>query len=596
MTNPTTMCQAFQATVKGDPGAVALRIVGGAQTVTWRQCADKVRALAGGLAGLGVGRQDTVALMLTNRPEFNIVDVAAFHLGAVPFSLYNTNSVDQIAFVLANAGSRVVVCERQFLDKIRAAGGPVEHIVVVDDAPEGTISLDGLEQLAEPGFDFEAAWKAVQPTDVLTIIYTSGTTGDPKGVQLTHAGMLAQMDALSQVIDFKRGDRQISYLPSAHVGDRFSAHYAMIVYGVQVTTVADPRAIAAALPEAQPTIWAAVPRVWEKLETALGLAFEEAEGTKATLLHSALELAKRKVRAQARGEDLGLLDKVKYQALDKIVLSKVREKLGLQDLRWAFSGGAPIVAETVEFFLALGIRICEGWGMSEIGGGVALNPPGRPKAGSVGPVLPGSEIKIAEDGELLVRSPSVMLGYRNDPVRTAEAIDTEGWLHTGDVGRVDEDGYIFITDRKKDLIITATAKNVAPAAIENAVKVCCSLVGQVVPIGDNRKYISALVVLDADAAAAFARKHDLDPSPEALAVNPKLVATVTAGIAEANGKLNGVEQIKRFRIVRTFWEPGGDEVTPSMKVRRRAVMTKYAAEIESLYADSSGEVHEVRTR
>lgn len=596
MTKPTTTCEAFQITAKGDPSAIALRTVGGAQSVTWQQFADRVRALAGGLSGLGVGHQDTVALMLTNRPEFNIVDVAAMHLGAIPFSLYNSSSVDQVAFVLANAGARVVVCERQFLDKIRSAGGPVEHIVVVDEAPEGTISLEALEQSAEPDFDFDAAWKSVQPSDILTIIYTSGTTGNPKGVQLTHAAMLAQMEILSGVIDFRRGDRQTSYLPSAHVGDRFSAHYAMVVYGVQVTSVSDLRAIAQALPDVQPTIWAGVPRVWEKIQIALEIAFEEADGVKGKLLNRALDLAKQKVRAQGRGADLGVLDNIQYKVLDKIVLAKIREKIGLQHLRWAFSGGAPIPAETVEFFLALGICICEGWGMSEVGGGVALNPPGKPKAGSVGPVLPGSEIKIAEDGELLVLSPSVMLGYRGDPAGTAEAIDSDGWLHTGDVGRIDEDGYVYITDRKKDLIITAAAKNVAPATIESAVKVSCSLIGQVVPIGDSRKYISALVVLDADAAAAFASKHDLDPSPEVLVGHGGLVETVTKGIVEANSKLNGVEQIKRFRIVGSFWEPGSDEVTPSMKVRRRAVMVKYAAEIESMYADPSSDVHEVGVR
>lgn len=576
---PRSLCEVFQRTAAVDPDGIALRTAGGAQTLTWRQYADRVRAVAAGLAAYGVGRADTVALMLTNRPEFHVVDTAAIHLGAIPFSMYNTNSVEQIVYLLENSASRVVVCERQFADKVRAAAGPARRIVVVDEADDHPDSLARLEAAGESGFNFDALWKAVSHDDVLTLIYTSGTTGAPKGVEITHANALAEVATVLGAYGVRRGDRITSYLPAAHIADRMASHYVQMFYGTQVTTVADARQIAEALPDAKPTFWFAVPRVWDKMRVALEAAFAEAPGPKARLLQLALALGRKRIGAQG----LTLLDRLQYEVLDRVVLSKIRAKLGLDELRWALSGAASISPETLEFFRALGINVSEVWGMSETAGVATGNPLDGVKVGTVGPALPSVEVRLAEDGEVLVRGAIVMRGYRNDPDRTAEVLDADGWLSTGDVGTIDSDGYLTIVDRKKELIISAGGKNMSPCNIEDTLKSACPLIGQAVAIGDARAYNTAMIVLDTDVAAVQAKKFGIDGAAPVLAEDPRVIATIASAIAVGNAKLSRVEQIKRFRIVPEFWEPGGIEITPTMKLRRKPIAEKYATEIAELY-------------
>jgi len=589
----STLCEEFQRTAKLDPQAVALRTVGGTQQITWREYADRVQWIATGLASLGVGHGDSVALMMGNRPEFNLIDTAILHLGASPFSIYNTNSAEQIAHLLSNAESKVVFCEARFTDTIRAAGGPVEIIVTIDASVDGALPLELVEKNSVDGFDFEAAWKAVRPNDVATLIYTSGTTGNPKGVELTHANILSQVEALNRVFDVKAGDRFLSFLPAAHIADRLASHYLQIAHGTQVTTLDDPQNLAAALADARPTYWFAVPRVWEKLKAALELGFADAEGVKATLLARARALGAKSVEADRGSRGLSVLEQLQLRVLDHVVLSKVRAKLGFEDLRWAISGGASVAPETLDFFLALGVKVCEIWGMSETAGAGLVNPPDGIRSGTIGKPLPGVDFRVADDGEMLIRGGIVMQGYRHDPERTAEALDADGWLYTGDVVTVDADGYVAIVDRKKELIINAAGKNMSPANIEGTLKTMCPLVGEAVTIGDGRQFNTALIVLDADAAAVFAAKKGLpDPSAAALSVDPDVVQTILDGVAAANARLSRVEQIKRLRILPLFWEPGGVEVTPTLKLRRRPISDRYANEIESLYADPlPAEVH-----
>ncbi|WP_071288125.1 AMP-dependent synthetase/ligase [Mycolicibacterium llatzerense] len=575
-TTPKTLCEAFQLSAAADPDAVALRTVGGTQSITWREYAQRVRNIATGMAGLGIGRGDTVALMLTNRPEFNIVDTAAVHLGAIPFSMYNTNSSEQIAYLLKNSGCRLIICEQQFLERVRGAAGPEHRIIAIDG---DTDNLAKLESAGNPGFDFDAAWQSVDSEDVLTLIYTSGTTGNPKGVEITHANVLEQVVTSLVAYGLRRGDRTTSYLPGAHIADRMAAHYVQLIHGTQVTTVTDIRQIVDALPDVRPTYWFAVPRVWDKMKVALEAAFAQQHGPKALLLRRALELG----RSSARGEDLGLIDRAQLALLDRIVLSQIRAKLGFDDLRCAMSGAASVSPETLEFFMALGIKLSEVWGMSETAGVATGNPLDRVKVGTVGTALPGVEVRLADDGEVLVRSAIVMRGYRNDPARTAEVLDADGWLRTGDVATIDSDGYVKIVDRKKELIISAGGKNMSPCNIEDTIKSTCPLVGQAVAIGDARAYNTAMIVLDADVAAAYAQKHGIDSAASVLADDPRVVATIADGIAAGNAKLSRVEQIKRFRIVPEFWEPGGIEITPTMKLRRKPIAEKYAAEIAELY-------------
>ncbi len=595
MSMPTTMVEAFQRAAEIDPDGVALRTPGDTQILTWRDFAADVRRVAAGLAGIGVRRGDTVSLMMANRIEFYPLEVGAQHVGATSFSVYNTLPAEQLTYLFSNAGTKVVFCEEQYVDRIRSSGAALDHIVCIDGAPEGTISLDEFYAAGADDFDFESTWRAVQPDDVITLIYTSGTTGNPKGVEMTHSNLLFEGDALAAVLDVRSDDRTTSYLPSAHIADRMMALYNQELYGTEVTVVADVREIAAALTDARPTIWAAVPRVWEKLKAAIEFTVaHEQDETKRQALQWALSVAAKRATSLIADEPLPDDVAAEWAQADELVLSTLREKLGLDQLRWAVSGAAPIPRETLAFFAGIGIPIAEVWGMSELSCVASVSHPREARLGSVGKLLPGLESKIAEDGEYLVRGPLVMKGYRQEPAKTAEAIDADGWLHTGDILDEDADGYLRIVDRKKELIINAGGKNMSPANIENTVKAACPMIGAMLTIGDGRPYNTALLVFDADSVGPYAERHGIaDASPEALANHPDVLAQISAGVANGNAKLSRVEQIKRFRVLPTLWEPGGDEITQTMKLKRRQIMAKYATQIEELYAGELGpDIHE----
>jgi long-chain acyl-CoA synthetase len=459
--------------------------------------------------------------MMLNRPEFHVVDAAAMLLGATPFSLYNTSPAEQIAFVMGDAGNRIVVAEPRFADVVRQAAGDGVQVVELGELEGG-----------DEDFDLEPHWRAVAPEDLLTLIYTSGTTGPPKGVELSHANMLAELRAMHAAVPLEGGGRWVSFLPSAHVADRWGSHYSsLMTYGHTVTPVADPTQLFAVVAQVRPTAFGGVPRVWEKLKAAL-----EASGA-AALPHDQL-----------------------------------RTRLGLDEARWLAVGAAPTPVDVLEFFAERGMPICEVWGMSETSCIVTTNRPGATRLGSVGQPVDGMELWIADDGELLVRGPLVMAGYRNRPDLTAQAVDADGWLHTGDVGRIDDDGYVWIVDRKKELIINAAGKNISPANIEVLLKSSGPLIGQACVIGDRRPYMVALLVLDPDTAAG------LDPA------DAEVVARVQDEVDAANAHLARVEQVKRFRVLSAEWLPGGDELTPTMKLKRRPIAEKYAGEIDALYA------------
>ncbi|OBJ82643.1 fatty acid--CoA ligase FadD11 [Mycobacterium sp. 1245852.3] len=592
---PATLCEAFQRTASIDPEAVALRTPGGARTLTWRELAEQVRKVAAGLAGLGVRRGDTVSLMMANRIEFYPFEIGAQHLGATSFSVYNTLPAEQLTYLFNNAGTKVAICEEQYVDRIRASGAPIEHIVCIDGSPPGAISVDDLYAAARTDFDFQATWRAVQPEDVVTLIYTSGTTGNPKGVEMTHASLLFEAHGLDAVLGSRFGDRTTSYLPSAHIADRMMALYPLEVFGTQVTAVDDARAVAAALPDVRPTVWAAVPRVWEKLKAAIEFVVaSEADDVKRQALQWAMSVAARRAAALAGGEPEPAELTAEWAKADELVLSKLRERLGFGELRWAVSGAAPIPKETLAFFAGIGIPISEVWGMSELSCAASVAHPDDTRLGTVGKLLPGLEGRVAEDGEFLVRGPLVMKGYRKEPAKTAEAIDADGWLHTGDIIELDADGYLRIVDRKKELIINAAGKNMSPANIENAILAACPMVGVMIAIGEGRPYNTALMVFDADSVGPYAAQRGLsDASPAALAADPEVIAQIAAGVAAGNEKLSRVEQIKRFRVLPTLWEPGGDEITLTMKLKRKPIMAKYAEEIEQLYApELHPDVHE----
>ncbi|MEV0685166.1 fatty acid--CoA ligase FadD11 [Nocardia sp. NPDC050378] len=586
-----TLPAAFQHTAARYPDAVALRTPGDAQTVTWGDYAGRVRAVAAGLAGLGVHRGDTVALMMSNRVEFYPLEVGAQHVGATSFSVYNTLSPDQLAYVLDNAGTRVVICEPQYAKVIASSGVRLDHIVCVDDAPEGTLSVADLLAAAPDDFDFDAAWRAVRPDDVATLIYTSGTTGAPKGVETTHAALLFQVYGIADVLGIEFGDSITSFMPTAHIADRLTALYVQEVLGTQVTSVRDPKQIAAALVDLRPTVWGAVPRVWEKLKAAIEFKVAaEPDETRRQGMRWALSVAATRSRHQLAGEPVPDELTAEWARADELVLSKLRAALGLDRVRWALSGAAPIPPQTLGFFAGLGIPIAEIWGMSELACICSVSHPRDAELGSVGKMLPGMESRVADDGELLVRGPLVMKGYRDRPEQTSEAVDGEGWLHTGDIIAIDADGYLTVVDRKKEMIINAAGKNMSPTNIENAIKAATPLIGAMAVIGDGKPYNTALIVLDAESVEPYARTHGLpDASPAALAVDPGVIAAIRAGVAQGNTALSRVEQLKRFRILPTFWEAGGDEVTLTLKLKRRVIATKYATDIDELYAENPNE-------
>ena len=545
-------------------------------TMSWGEYGDRVRALTAGLAGLGLEPGGTLGLMLTNRPEFHWFDSAALHAGATPFSIYNTYAREQIQYQVHDAGTRIVVTEAAFLDQVAGLDG-VEHLVVVDGGgPEGSLSIADVEAAAPADFDFEAAWRAVGPDDLLTLIYTSGTTGPPKGVQLTHENLLSAVRGFDDVIAFPDEGRVVSWLPMAHIAERSCSHYLPMVLGFTTTCCQDPRQVVAYLPEVRPTWFFAVPRIWEKLKAAIeaGIAAEQdAERKKAT--EWALDVGLRKVKADQAGEEL--LRRARARSTPRRTSSCSRRCAagsGSTDVESVNVGAAPTPREVIEFFHAIGVPLAELWGMSETCGYGTCNPPDRIKIGTVGPVSPGAEIQLADDGEVLMRGPMVMTGYRNQEAQTREAIDSDGWLHTGDVGEFDDDGYLRIVDRKKELIINAAGKNMSPANIEAKVKASSPVIGQAIAIGDMRPYNVALITLDPDVAPAFVEQNGEDA----------VLAEVERGVAAANEQLARVEQIKRFKVLPVEWEPGGEELTPTMKLKRKPIAQKYAAEIEALYS------------
>ncbi|WP_354698868.1 Long-chain-fatty-acid--CoA ligase FadD15 [Paraconexibacter sp. AEG42_29] len=585
----TTMCEAFQATAARFQDQVALSTPDGSVEVTFGEYAARVRQLAGAFAAAGIGRGDTVALLMSNRIEFHLCDTAAVHLGATPFSVYPTSSPEQIAYLLENSKARVMIAEEAFVDRIKAArgeGAEPSTIVCVDGAPDGTVPLADFEAGAADGFDFDAAWQAVTADDVLTLIYTSGTTGPPKGVETTHANMLAQCRAVGSVLPLRPGARLTSYLPSAHIADRWSSHYNQMVFGIHVIPVADARQVAAVLPVVKPTIWGAVPRVVEKIKAALDAAVaNEPDDTRRGALQTAIATGVEVAQLKDAGKPVPDALAERYAALDAAVLSKLREKIGLDQVEWMVVGAAPMSRDVHEFLLAIGLPVTEIYGMTEASCCLTMVHPDGARIGSVGPAIPGLELKVADDGELLAKGPTITRGYRGDPEKTAEAIDSGGWLHTGDVVTMDDDGFVRIVDRKKELIINAGGKNMSPANIEGVIKGAHPLIGQVAVIGDRRPYNVALIVLDPDAAAAHAARAGMtDASVAAVAADPDVRAAIDAAVEGANAKLARVEQIKKYELIAEEWLPGGDELTPTMKLKRRPIDAKYSDVVEGLYA------------
>ena len=564
-----TMCSVFAETVArlGDQPALV-----GDTTRSWRQYREEVRAVALGLHELGFQHGQFGLLWARNRPEHVIADLGIVHAGGTGISAYTTLSAEQLAYIAGHCEAQVAFVEdAAFLAKLPK----LPRVVLLTGSAPGAMTYAEVLALGRAAHErdpqaFDRSWQRVQPEDILTLVYTSGTTGHPKGVIDTHRSALWDLTSVRKVVTTEPGDRAISYLPLAHAADRFLNYYGSLVGGHTTHFCPDITRILAKLLEVRPTFFGAVPRIWEKLHAGItaGIANEPDEQKKRAVL-GALEVGRAVVVHEQRGEPVPAELRAKRLAVEP-VFAAIRAKIGLDQGKRFVTGAAPTPDEVVEFFHAIGVPIADVWGMSELGVVASVNPLHRIKIGSIGQMLPGVEAKIAPDGELLVRGGMVMRGYYKDPERTAETIDADGWLATGDVATVDEDGYYKIVDRKKELIITAGGKNISPANLESMLKFH-PLISQACVIGDNRPYLTALIVLDPLAARGLSADEH--------------AAQVERAVAGVNERVSRVESIRKWTIVPGEWTAESEELTPTMKLKRRVIATKYARVIDEMYTE-----------
>ena len=580
----------FLKTVAERPDAVALRWKDGDgwREKTWQEYAEEVARVAGGLRSLGVGHGDRVVLMMRNRPEFHILDTAALMLGATPISIYNSSSPEQVAYLVGHCGATTGIVEdigflERFL-KVRSELPSLETLVVLEDpddvAPDDVRSHD--ELLGADPVDLEEAARTARPDDLATVIYTSGTTGPPKGVMLSHYNIVWTKESYLRMLDIEpRGLRAISYLPMAHIAERMSGHYLGVLAGLEVTTCPDPSQIAAYCREVRPQSMFGVPRVWEKIHGGV-MGAVAADPEKERQFNEAVEAAK-PLAIKAARQPLTDEEQQTLDFLDAVAFNGLRELIGLDQVQFAVTGAAPIPPELLEWYRAIGVPMSEIYGMSENTGPMTWDPY-EIKPGTVGRAIPGCEVKLDEDGEVMGRGGHIFQGYLNDPEKTAEALESDGWLRTGDIGVLDDEGYLRIVDRKKELIITAGGKNISPANLEAALKMI-PLVGQAAAIGDKRPFVSALVVLDGEVAPAWARQHGIEfESLADLADHPAVKEEIDRGLQEVMQEFNNAERVKKVTILHEEWLPDSEELTPTSKLKRRGIHAKYADEIEAIYS------------
>ncbi len=575
------------AEMYGGAPAVRYKEGGGWVTRSFEEVHDTVRSLALGLIALGVAKGDKVSILANTRPEWTYCDFAALSIGATVVPIYQTNSPEECQYVLENSDAKVVVVEDdEQLEKIRKVRDRLpllENVILMTGSSEDTTSLDELagKGASQDASEWEKRWSAVTAEDVCTFIYTSGTTGPPKGCIITHGNYRAMLDMVNQTSVIEEEDVTYLYLPLAH---SFALLIQLGSFDLGATLAyweRDPLQIMPNLAELKPTYFPSVPRIFEKIYTMATSGVEKAGGLKKAIFNWSMRVGHKMREAERAGREPGFLLRTQYSFADKQVLSKIRGLFGGK-LRLAVSGAAPINPDILRFFDAAGVLVLEGWGMTETSTAATISTPDDFKIGTIGKPFPGCQVKIAEDGEILVKGPNVFQGYYKNEEATRETI-VDGWLHTGDIGEMDPDGFIKITGRKKDIIITAGGKNITPANLENEIKQH-PLVSQCVVIGDRKPYLVALVTLDPEEAAAYAKEHGLPEDPEQLALNDEIHQSIEDHVAKINEKFARVEQVKKITILSRDLSQENGELTPTMKVKRAVVTAKHEQEIEALYA------------
>ena len=577
----------------GDKAAIHWKEQGEFQNLTWSEYRDVVHKAAAGLASLGVTKDEFVAIMAGNRPEHVIADYAVVHSGATPVTIYSTLAANQIQYIADNCSATVAILEDlEFMkrwEEIKSELPNLRYVVLMSgaenyDTADWVLSWDdllarGTQQLQDDPETVSRAVDQIDPDTLATLIYTSGTTGTPKGVMISQRNVVWTVECLRRGANLKLGARMVSYLPLAHIAERLATHYLGTYLAGEVWFCPNLAGVLEYIQEARPTLFVGVPRVYEKFHSRLLARFDEASGVKGMLLKKALETNAARVEAEENGGSGSALAGI----LDKIALSKVREGLGMENVEIAITAAAPINPDLVRFFQSIGIPLFELYGMSETTGPATSNVPGASKIGSVGRPLPGVGIKLDEDGEVMMSGGVITAGYYKLPEASTETFDSQGWLHSGDLGRIDEDGYLWIVGRKKEIIITAAGKNVAPAKLETLLG-NHPLVSKACMVGDGRKFLTMIIALDDEEAPAWAEARGIAYTDLAsFAKHPEVEAEIKQAIDEANESVARVEQVKKWVIVGDAWTPDSGEVTPSLKLKRRVVLEKYADEIEKMY-------------
>ncbi len=577
----------------GDQPAIHFKDNGDWTHLTWKQYQKAIHEAAAGLQSLGVGPGEFVAVMAGNRPEHVISDYAAIHAGATGVTIYSTLVANEIRYIADNCKATVAILEDlDFMkrwEEIRSELPNLRYVVLMSGAEnyktaDWVLGWDqlvtrGKQRLQEDPDSVNRSVASLTPDQVATLIYTSGTTGTPKGVMITHRNVVWTAECLRRAANIGFAPRMVSYLPLAHIAERMATHYMCTYLAGQVWFCPNLANVLEYIQAARPTVFFAVPRVYEKFHARMMANFDDAHGVQGALLRMALDANRKRVEAEKEGKQGPVLAGL----LDKIVLSKVRERLGMEKVEIAITAAAPINSELIEFFHTIGIPLYELYGMSETTGPATTNVPGANKYGSVGRPLPGVEVKTLDDGELLMRGGVITAGYYKLPEATGDTFGSDGWLHSEDLARIDEDGFVWIVGRKKDIIITAAGKNIAPAVMETALG-NHPLISKAAMIGDRRKFLSAVIAIDHEEAPAWAERNGLEYHDHATFSRlPEVQAEIKRAVDEANQKVARVEQVKKWIIVPDEWTPESGELTPSLKLKRNVVLEKYASEIEALY-------------
>ncbi|MCD0453385.1 long-chain fatty acid--CoA ligase [Actinocorallia sp. API 0066] len=589
-----TVCTLLQETAEKHGDLPAYTDLGG-PTLTWADVRDRALKLAAGLTALGLQHGEVVALMLSNRSEHILADLAAVHAGGVPSTVYATLAPEQVQYVAADAAAAFAVLEgpdqlarwQPVLDQLPE----LRKVIVVNDCPDGDryISWADFAALGESAYAADPAAveeraKSIQDTDTLTLLYTSGTTGNPKGVPITHRMAMYEALCSRETAGLPEHPAIVSYLPFAHIADRVISYYMAMELAGHVNFCPDPAQLTAVLGQVRPNSFFGVPRVWEKIMAGITafLSMETDEAKKAAI-EGAMAVGRAYIAARENGGTASPELEAQFKAADEAVLSKIRALLGLDRVVHAMSAAAPLPLEVAKFFSGLGIAILDVWGMTETTGAVTANTNGLFKLGTVGRPFPGVGIRLGEDGEVLVQSTTCTPGYLNRAEATADLYVDGDWLATGDIGRIDEDGYLSIVDRKKELLITAGGENIAPSLIENHLKEH-PLIGQSLAYGDRRPFVVALLTLDGEVAPVWAAARGIeDTSVAALSKHPLVLEEVGKAVEDANARLARVQQVKKWALLDGEWTAETEELTPTLKLKRRVIHTKYTEEIDALY-------------